>query len=71
MMPAPPSQKERTPVAKRYLWVVEVKGRDGMWAADSDATFHARIDARNRARSWACLYPRLSFRVVRYSAEDQ
>lgn len=57
-------------MAKRYLWVVEVKGRNGVWSADDAAVFHARSHARDRARSWTRSCSHLSFRVVRYSAED-
>ena len=58
-------------MAKRYLWVVEVKDRNGKWSADDSAVFHVRSEARRRARSWASLYSHLSFRVTRYSAEDK
>ncbi len=57
-------------MAKRYLWVVEWKERNGEWIADQDCCYHARRDARDRARWWRVQNPRLSFRVVRYSAED-
>lgn len=63
-------------MSKRYVWVVEWKDRDGAWSAEVDSIYRLRRDALVRARWWRGQRPewplgnRLSFRVVRYNAED-